>query len=787
MQARSLTSLDPDWRFTLAQGDLLEPYENGMTAGGYLQGPAAPEFDDSRWRIVDIPHDFVIEGEIEGAGRTMDVYPYDTDFSPWRGSYPTGVAWYRKRFSIPGISEGTRCYLFFDGVFRDSRVYLNGFFIGTHTSGYTSFFYDVSDFIEREAENIVAVRVDASRPEGWFYEGGGIYRHVRLLVVDPLHFLPWETRIIPHIDFKGNSTMARIAIDAGIINASDTAARGQLSFRLIDSEGTVAAEASSDFSTGANSRIDLHQEMEINRPRLWSLEEPNLYNLVGRIEADGQVTDEMDIITGLRSIRFDPDLGFFLNEKRVKIKGACCHQDHAGVGSALPDRLQEYRVEKLKDMGCNAWRSAHHPPSPELLDACDRMGMLVMVENRRLSSAEEDLRDMKLLVERDRNHPCVILWSMGNEEVFIQKRQQSVRIVRTLQDLIHRLDPTRPATLGVTFWDIETNKPGPLEPAPLAAPFLDVMGFNYSPDLWEAWHALHPRQPIVVSEASSNLRTRGCYRTDDELGHVAWDDTRAQARAEEQWLKVAESDFLSGIFIWTGFDYHGEPVPKYWPAVNSHFGAMDLCGFPKDNYFYYRAAWSDEPLVHVFPHWNWQDRIGEPLTVGCYSNCEEVELFLNGRSLGRKVMKKGSHLEWSSIVYEPGRLEARGMRAGQVAATHVVETTSAPRAVRVKCEISNLRADGADAAVLNLEIVDEKGRVVPTASNHVRFTIEGPGRLIGVGNGDPASHDSEKASHQRAFNGLCQAIILAGCTPGRITITASSPDLRPDSCRIDCG
>jgi len=502
-----------------------------------------------------------------------------------------------------------------------------------------------------------------------------------------------------------------------------------------------------------------------------------MYQVITTLKpADSAGKDSVTTPFGIRTIRFDAKKGFLLNEKPLKLKGVCCHQDHAGVGTALPDGLQEYRIRKLKEMGCNAYRSSHNPPSPALLDACDRLGMLVMDENRQFSSAPEDLADLESHVRRDRNHPSVILWCIGNEETAIQTQPQARRIARTLVQRIHQLDPSRPVTLATTFWDTNFK---PMKRLPLDAPTtsveLDVMGFNYNEDYWEPYHRQAPAHPVVITEASSNYRTRGCYESDPSQCFQAW-DPRSRGGAEGQWAQVAKAPWLSGIFLWTGFDYRGEPWPQGWPGINSNFGLMDTCGFPKDNYYFYKAWWTSAPLVHIFPHWNWPDQLGKPVTVGCYANCEEVELLLNGHSLGRKTMEPNGHLEWKDVIYAPGALEARGFNGGQQAASERVETTGAPASVRIAQDFIQPQPGG--VMVVNVAIADDAGRIVPTADPLVSFQVEGPARIIGVGNGNPSSHEPDHAPHRRAFNGYCQVILQKAESTGSITLTATAPGLR---------
>jgi beta-galactosidase len=673
---------------------------------------------------------------------------------------------------------GKRFYLFFDGVFRDSRIYLNDYFVGGHASGYTSFWFDVTDLVEYGGENVLVVRADAMRPEGWFYEGGGLYRHVWLVETDAVHVAPWGTFVTAEVEFNGRVPRATVQIRTTLANRIERKLAGRLVTRLLDPRGQPAGEVTSDVSLEAGIDAEVSQTIVVDAPALWSVEEPNLYTVVSGVEVEGRVVDEYRTTTGLRRLRFDKNGGFFLNEKPVKLKGVCCHQDHAGVGAALPDHLQEFRLRRLKEMGCNAYRCSHNPATPELLDAADRLGILVMAENRLLSSADHSRQDLEAMIRRDRNHPCIVLWSLGNEEFFTQWLASSVRVTRTLRDAVHRWDPTRPVTLAVCFWNPATNKSEPLERHPVPAPELDVMGFNYFGEVWDAYHAKYADQPATVSEASTPNQTRGCYETDDARGQLGWLDPRSNwTTAEDHWQRVATQPYLSGIFLWTGFDYRGEPSPHGWPAISSHFGIMDTCGFPKDSYYYYRAMWRDEPLVHVLPHWNWPDKVGQPIRVACYTNCQEVELFVNGVSQGRKAVAFATHAEWPDVIYAPGVVEAKGYREGKVVATARVETTGPAHGVRLTADRTRIAAGKRDGCVVDVAVVDGEGRVVPEADQEIVFHVEGAGDVLGVGNGDPASHEPDKASHRRAFHGLCQVILRSGKEAGRLVLTAQGAGL----------
>lgn len=773
---------DKDWRFRLADPKPSSVQPGWSNDGRCRDQEARSDLDDSGWPRIALPHDFVVERPpvLDAAFPELG-----EEFSSKMRGYRAGaVAWYRKRFHLPREDGGRRIYLRFDGVYRDSNVYLNDFFVGHHLSGYTSFAFDVTDFVNYDEDNLVAVRVDATRNEGWWYEGGGIYRHVWLEKVAPVHVANWGTFVSSEVDLDGSQPRARLTLETRVANKTSDAGECEIHSVVVDPSGQDVGEATDSLALPIWGEAELEQSLQIDEARLWSLETPQLYRLVTTVYSKGAPVDRYETTFGIRRIRFDAEKGFLLNEQSVKLKGVCCHHDHAGVGIAVPDALHKFRLEKLKEMGCNAYRSSHHPASPALLDLCDHLGILVMDENRILSSSAESLAQLESMVRRDRNHPSVILWSLGNEEVSVQWRPQSRAITRALKSLLLRLDPTRPVTLAVCYWNPKIAGDEPLSNTPLPCPELNVMGFNYAPQHWEAYHELHPEQPLVVSEAGSGLRTRGTYVTDLPRRHTIWDYRGDEQCPETQWAKVARYPYLSGIFIWTGFDYRGEPTPYDWPAHTSQFGVMDTCGFPKDNYFYYRAWWRGDPLVHLAPHWNWPDRVGEPIRVYCCTNCDEVELFVNGVSHGRKSVERNRHLEWPEVVYEPGAIEAKGYKEGAIVAEDRVETTGTPHGVRLASDRDAISADGRDVAVVTVAITDQEGRVVPVADNRVVFSVQGEGRILGVGNGDPAGLEPEQGTTCRAFHGLCQVIVQSADQPGMIVLTGSSLGLHVGECVI---
>jgi beta-galactosidase len=740
--------------------------------------PIHPRFDDSSWRQVDVPHDFIVEGT------------FDPDADGDHGFLPVDEGWYRKSFAIPAAAAGRRLWLEFDGVYRNSRAWLNGKYLGKHPSGYRSFRYDVTAAAQPGETNVLTVHVDPTAFEGWWYEGGGIYRHVRLVAVDPVHIAPWGVFVRSTVPDPGDGVRAdaTVTVSTTLANESGSAAEATLVSEVLDAGGAVVATARRTARLGANATDEtVTQELRLGKASLWSLEQPYLYRLRTTLMVDDKTVDQVSTPFGVRSARFDPDRGFFLNGRPVKLQGTSNHQDHAGVGIAVPDRLHVWRIERLKEMGCNAYRCSHNPVAPELLDACDRLGMLVMDETRHLGDTYAvkssvttpfaQLGDLTAMVLRDRNHPSIILWSICNEE-FIQGRPAGGTIARAMKDRINQLDGTRPVTAAMNGGH---GSPGGISSV------VDVEGFNYYPNEYAPYHRRHPRQPIVATETASAVATRGVYSMtrfgryygEPRRGYVAAYDINAPdyaATAEDGWLSVARDPSVAGAFVWTGFDYKGEPTPFSWPCINSHFGILDICGFPKDTYWYYRAWWTHKPVLHIFPHWNWPGREGREIDVWCYSNCQKVELFLNGTSLGAQEMDPLRHLVWK-VKYRPGVLLARGTRDGKEY-TARVETTGAPTAVVLEPDRTALTAGG-DVAVVTVRVVDARGRTVPVADNEVSFAVEGPGRLIGVGNGDPSSHEPDKAPRRRVFQGLCQALVQTGDTRGPIKLTARSAGLKP--------
>ena len=750
-------------------------------------GPISPNADVRTWRTVHLPHDFVVEGKFTPTADTS------------HGSLPGGQGWYRKTFFLPASDKGKSLWLDFDGVYRNSKVYLNGKSIGLHECGYTPFHYSISAEANYGGKNTLVVSADARTSEGWWYEGGGIYRHVWLNVTNPVHVAPWGHYVystLPEPGPKG-APSAEVSVKTTTVNDSDAARTVQIVTRVEDAAGHVVGTRTTRASLASGHDGDLTQTIQVAHPHLWSLEDPYLYRVVTSINANGRTLDSVATNLGIRTIRFDANNGFFLNGKSVKLKGTCNHQDFAGVGVAMPDSLLYWRIKKLKEMGSNAYRMSHNPPTSELLDACDKLGMLVMDENRHLGDTENgkapldtpyaDLSNLGSMIRRDRNHPSIIMWSMCNEET-IQDTPQAARIFTAMMAEVHKWDRTRPITCAMNA--------GYGSPVGITS-VEDLQGINYNPGAYDGFHKAHPTMPLFGSETASTVSTRGVYSWDKFTtgtstftgvpaeGFVSAYDVNATAwaeTAENSWPQQADRPFVAGGFAWTGFDYKGEPTPFGWPDINSNFGIMDECGFPKDAYYYYQSWWLDKPIVHVFPHWNWPGKEGQKIPVWVYSNAATVDLIVNGTSMGVKTMPRNGHVEWS-VPYAPGTVTAIGYDAhNKMIGTDHVSTTGAPEAIRLTTDGKPaLTANGEDLAMVEVDVLDAQGNIVPTADNRIVFEVSGAGHVTGVGNGDPSDHDPDKADYRDAFNGKCMVIVGAGEVPGRIKLIATSPGLKAAS------
>ena len=759
--------LDFGWRFHL--GDACDEEKdfgfgagrsgNFQKTGGFL--PASSfAYDDSDWRPLDLPHDWAIELPFKN-----DPALLSKGFYPLGRNYPaTSVGWYRRVFELSPADAGKRISIEFDGAYRETMVVFNGFYVGRHSGGYDPFRFDVTDFANPGGRNVLLVRVDATLSDGWFYEGAGIYRHVWLTKTNPIHVRQWGTFVSSEI----KSGAATLSIRTELKNDGQAAANVRVLSTVLDPTGkSVGKAVTASVAVPAGADQTYEQKIPVSQPQLWSLEERNLYTLVSEVRVGGDVVDRYQTRFGIRSIKLDPQQGLLLNGKPVKVKGTCNHQDHGGLGAALPDAVQYYRIRKLIEMGSNGLRTSHNPPTPELLNACDELGMLVFDETRMMSSNPEGLSEFENLVRRDRNHPSVFMWSMGNEEP-VANTEKGVKILTAMKAVAMRHDGSRPVSIAPT---------GAIGTGGLAV--CDVIGYNYMDPGAEAYHNAHPDRPVIGTETVSAVGTRGIYVTDYDKGYVSSYDpytTTGRASAEGWWSFCDARPWLAGGFVWTGFDYRGEPSPDGWPNISSQYGIIDICGFPKDTFYYYKSWWTEDPVLHLFPHWNWPGMEGKEIAVWVHSNLESVELFLNEKSLGRKEMKKDSHLAWN-VAYAPGTIEARGYKAGELVLSHRRETTGEPAALAIYADRDGISADGEDVAMFAVEVRDSRGRVVPVTDNTITFRVTGSGKLIGVGNGDPTNQESDKGSSRKAFSGLCMAIVQSSRLADSVTVEATSPGL----------
>jgi beta-galactosidase len=724
---------------------------------------AKAKFDDSKWRALNLPHDWAVELPF-----VRDEEQKSHGYKPLGRRYPeTSVGWYRREFEIPASDLGRRIAVEFDGAFRDVLIFVNGCFIGRNDNGYAPFRFDLTDFLNYGAKNYIVARVDASFGDGWFYEGAGIYRHVWLTKTDALHLGEWESYV--RADLKGDT--ANLTLSTVVVSEGKQAENTKVSWQIVDAAGKTVATAEAPAQLIAvDGAATFTAAAKLDSPVLWSVDAPNLYSAIVTINTGGKTRDAERISFGVRTAVFDAGKGFFLNGKSLKLQGTCNHHDHAGVGAALPDRLQRFRLGVLQQMGCNAIRTSHNMPTPELVAACDRMGMMMMCETRQMSSNPEGLAQLEAMVKRYRNSPSIILWSIGNEEWQLQNEmaEEGARIAATMVRKCHELDPTRVVSAAVNG----DNAKGVSEA-------FDIVGFNYELKFPDDFHKKNPTRPIYGSETASAFSTRGVYSTDPlrntesayDMNPARWGET-----AEEWWKFYAARDWEAGGFMWTGFDYRGEPTPYGWPSINSQFGVIDMCGFPKDTFYYYKSWWSAEPVLHLFPHWNFEGREGEEIPVWVHSNLDEVELFLNGKSLGSQKVPRLGHVEWK-VKYAAGSIEARGTRFGtgngKIVLTEKRETTGPTVAIRLTADRTEIDADGEDIAILKVEALDKEGRPVPTAGNLIGFKVSGEGSLIGVGNGDPNCQESDKEPKRSLFNGLAQVIVQSTKQPGEIHIEAA--------------
>ncbi|MET3126631.1 beta-galactosidase [Arcicella rosea] len=759
-------SLDKGWKFF--KGDIpfpivkghRESYNNAKAAGA--TAAASANFNDKTWQSIMLPHDWEVEGE------------FDKNENVSQGYRKRGIGWYRRQFKLEATDKGKHLEIQFDGIATHATIWLNGILIHRNFCGYTSMYLDITALAKYGDEvNTLAVRVDADAQEGWWYEGAGIYRHTWLLKRSPLHIVTDGVYAQP---IKIENTW-KLPVEITLENSATSTTKANIEVSVLDAKGKTLVSQNTQNEIGILKKEVLNLNLSVDNPTLWTLENPYLYQVKTIVKQGDSILDSVVTNCGFRTIRFDADSGFFLNDKNIKIQGVCNHQDHAGVGVAVPESIVEFRLRKLKEMGVNAYRCSHHPPSVEFLDLCDKMGIMVMDENRNFNISPEYMNQLRWMVRRDRNHPSIILWSVFNEEP-MQGSEQGYEMVRRMNAEVKSLDDTRPVTAAMN---------GGLFAFKNVSQAVDVVGFNYQMQSYDRFHKENPTMKLTSSEDVSAFQVRGEYKTDKAKNIIdAYDSEKAiwGATHRNAWKAIAERPFLAGAFVWTGFDYRGEPSPFTWPSASSFFGAMDLCGFPKTAFYIHQAQWiKDKPIIHIAPHWNWADSVGKAIKVMVMSNADSLKLLLNGKMIaGQKVDKY--EMNTFSVPYQKGKLEAVGYKNGKEVSRTKVETSDEPFAVQLIPDRSFLNGDGQDAMPITVKVLDKKGREVPTAQNLIQFTIKGSGKIIGVGNGNPNSHELEKVNQRSLFNGLAQVIVQADEDTNRIELLASAESLKPFSLKI---
>jgi len=770
-------SFNQNWRFNL--GDVTDAKDAG--------------FNDSQWRQLDLPHDWSIEGE----------FSENAPSGTGGGALPGGVGWYRKTFTIPGTAKGKLIFIEFDGVYRNSEVWLNGHYLGKRPYGYSTFEYELTPHLFYGArQNVIAIKVDNSQqPNSRWYSGSGIYRNVWLTTLDPVHVEHWGTYVTtPEVSEQS----ASVAIKTKVSNGSSSAVPVDLTTIIQDANGREVARATEKDVVAKGNHAEVSQTLKVSTPVLWSDERPYVYKVISQLKQGARVVDRYETPLGIRTFRFDVDKGFFLNGKPLKIRGTCNHHDLGSLGAAVNTRAIERQLQVLKAMGVNGLRTSHNPPAPELLDLADRMGFIVMDEafdmwkiaktkyDYHLDWDQWHKRDLEDMVLRDRNHPSIFMWSIGNE-VMEQwnKNPTGGTITKELTAIVRNLDRTRPITSACNGVSRDNKV--------ITEGDLDLVGTNYAHGRLPEFAKMFPGRAIIGTETNSALHMRGSYRMpsdeilrwprkDEDILKIsptyecsAYDNSTANwgSAHEETWKLVKNHDFFSGMYIWTGWDYIGEPTPFPWPAVSSYFGIIDLAGFPKDPFYFYQSEWTNTPVLHVFPHWNWKQ--GDKVDVVAYfNNADEVELFLNGQSQGTK-RKEGDnmHVFWR-LAFEPGVLKAVSRKNGQVVLSREVRTAAEPAKIVLVPDRQTIKADGVDLSFVTVKIVDQNGTLVPLADNLVKFEVTG-GTIAGVDNGNQISHESFKGNQRKAFHGMALAIIQSKQKPGRIVLRASSDNLAPAS------
>jgi beta-galactosidase len=754
-----------------------------------------PSADDASWRTLNLPHDWSVEGKFDKNA------PSGTG----GGALPGGIGWYRKTFTIPSAQKDKLVFIDFDGVYRNSEVFINGHSLGIRPYGYSSFQYDLTPFLKYGSDNnVIAVKVDNSvQPNSRWYSGSGIYRNVWITTLNKSHVDRWGTYITtPEV----STQQATVTVETKVVN--DGASQPVIETTLFDAAGNKVASASSTANSG------LTQTFKLAQPKLWSIDRPYLYKAVSQLKLGSTVLDTYTTNFGVRSFNFDREKGFSLNGKTVKLLGVCDHHDLGALGAAINTRALERQLQILKAMGCNSIRTSHNPPAPELLDLCDKMGFVVMDEAFDMWAKaktkydysldwnkwhETDLRDF---ITRDRNHPSVVIWSIGNEILEQwgdeKKGDTSGRpIARELAGIVRSLDNTRPITTA-------NNNPTKSNHI-IQSGALNLIGYNYSHNNWKNFLTDFPNSKMIVTESTSALETRGQYdmvpfdtirrwpqRWDKEftggnrsLTVSAYDHVSAPwgSTHEESIKPFLKYDHVSGMYIWTGFDYIGEPTPYPWPARSSYFGIIDLAGFPKDVYYLYQSVFTDKPVLHLYPHWNWNQ--GDTVdVVAYYNNADNVELFLNGRSLG-KQSKQGDdlHVKWR-VPFAPGTLKAVSTKNGKPVLTQQIKTAGEAYKLVLKADRNTITADGNDLSFVEVNIVDKNGVLVPKANNLVHFSVNGPAFIAGVDSGDPVSMESFKGNQHTALNGKALCILQSNGKKGNIILTATADGLQSQTIQV---
>ena len=769
---RSRIDFTEDWKFQLGDVELANRID----------------FDDSAWRNLNLPHDWSIEGE----------FSEDNPTKVNGGALPAGIGWYRKRFRLDPSLQNKQVYIDFDGVYRNSEVWINGHSIGKRAFGYASFRYNLTPFLHSgDTINLLAVRVDNSaQPNSRWYTGSGIYRNVWLVATSDVHIDHWGTFVTtPEV----SNQSATIKLEVKIRNKTKQKQNIQVESELFDAVGKRIASAKTD-QIPIDSLTLLNQQFQVKSPELWSVGNPVLYKAITSVFSNGELTDQYETPFGIRYFKFDPAKGLFLNGQPLKILGVNNHHDLGALGAAVNVRAIERQLQILKEMGCNAIRMSHNPPAPELLDLCDRMGFIVMDEifdtwqkqkmyfDYHIDWQEWHVRDLSDMVLRDRNHPSVVMWSIGNE-IPEQFDSTGIRIGKELVGIVKKLDSTRPVTCGLTEQD-------PAKNFIYQSKALDLISFNYKHLQYLDFPKNFPAESLLAAENMSAFATRGHYDmpsdsiriwpqaynkplvANPDLTASSYDNCHALwgATHEATWKVIKNNDFISGMFIWSGFDFLGEPEPYKWPARSSYYGVIDLCGFPKDIYYFYQSEWTSKPVLHLFPHWNWND--GQLVDVWAYyNNADEVELFLNGVSQGvRSKTADQFHTMWR-IKYEPGTIKAISRKEGKTVLEKEINTAGKPAKIVLAADRSSLKADGKDLSFVTVKVLDETGNMVPDAANLINFKVSGNGFVAGVDNGLQTSMEPFKANYRKAFNGMCLLIVQTNKKSGNIQVEATSEGL----------